>query len=269
MTELFPIVDVAATPERTEPIGSKAKFWFRRPGDPALWLYKEARPNTGEDWAEKLAAEFAERLGLPHAVVELAEHNGSRGVVIRDFTDGQRRGALVHGNELLFEVDETYPKERSYRVHQHTLRAVASVLDAPTVVLTEGEWPASVTTPWGGFIGYLALDALIGNTDRHHQNWGLLVRPDAPQAARELAPTFDHASSLGRELLDEQREFRLSTPDGGGNVRAYVSRARSAFYGDHGHTLSPEAAFVAASARDRAAGQCPDQECPTRLELLR
>jgi hypothetical protein len=50
---------------------------------------------------------------------------------------------------------------------------------------------------------------LIGNTDRHHENWGLLAkferRNDDYDLFIQVAPSFDHASSLGRELSDERR----------------------------------------------------------------
>ena len=56
------------------------------------------------------------------------------------------------------------------------------------------------------FVGYLMLDALIGNTDRHHENWGIMTGRGRPQV---LAPTYDHASSLGRELSDQKRQARM------------------------------------------------------------
>jgi hypothetical protein len=72
------------------------------------------------------------------------------------------------------------------------------------------------------FASYLVLDALIGNTDRHHMNWGVLDDPGSP---RVLAPTFDHASSLGFLLSDEQRNLRLDTTDPRQTVEAYASRS--------------------------------------------
>ncbi|EGJ29874.1 MULTISPECIES: hypothetical protein [Moorena] len=38
------------------------------------------------------------------------------------------------------------------------------------------------------FVGYLLLDAWIGNGDRHHENWGF-VRPKTSQTGIYLAPT--------------------------------------------------------------------------------
>jgi hypothetical protein len=70
------------------------------------WLFKRCRPHTGEDWAEKVAAEVAALLELPHALVELAEADGERGSICRDFAG---HSDLIHGNELLWQLDRTYP----------------------------------------------------------------------------------------------------------------------------------------------------------------
>ena len=83
----------------TEPLGSKAKFWVMLDGQ--RWLFKEARENTGEDWAEKVAAELAKLVGTDAADVELAEFSGRRGCVCKSFIDLERDEGLVHGNEIL------------------------------------------------------------------------------------------------------------------------------------------------------------------------
>jgi hypothetical protein len=249
---MFPLIDVTEVPERDETIGSKTKFWFRREGK--LWLFKQARAGTGEDWAEKLAAEVAALLELPHAVVELAVHGQSRGIVSLDFTEGHAKGHLAHGNELLFEADPGYPEQKTYRVREHTLTAVRAVLGDERITLPGAAWPSAVTTAWDAFLGYLLLDALIGNTDRHHQNWGVLASSRESEPERMLAPTYDHASSLGRELSDEARTQRLVTKDRRADVAAYVARARSAFYDERGATLDPVTAFRRAAETSPAAG---------------
>ena len=57
--------------------------------------------------------------------------------------------------------------------------------------------------------------------------------------------SFDHASSLGRNEADEQREERLVTNDKGRAITRYVERAKSAFYLDaqSTRTLSTIQAF--------------------------
>ena len=44
-----------------------------------------------------------------------------------------------------------------------------------------------------------------------------------------MAPTFDHAASMGRELLDEVRRKRLESRDRGYAVEAFAARARTHF----------------------------------------
>lgn len=85
---------------------------------------------------------------------------------------------------------------------------------------------AGAVTAKRRFAEYVVLDALIGNTDRHHENWGFL-RKRTPAGHRGfLAPSFDHASSLGRELRDEKRQRLLAE----GMIGRYCERGRGAIY---------------------------------------
>jgi len=77
-------------------------------------------------------------------------------------------------------------------------------------------------------VGYLMLDTLIGNQDRHDENWGFVLCLDRSRRVT-LAPTFDHASSLGRNESEKNRMRRLETKDRGDSVEAYAARTRSVF----------------------------------------
>ena len=70
------------------------------------------------------------------------------------------------------------------------------------------------------------LDAWIANQDRHHENWGAIW----DGSAWRLAPTFDHGAALARNLLDEEREERLTSKDRNRTVAAFAAKGRSAFY---------------------------------------
>lgn len=221
-------------PVTTEQMGTKPKFWFSRGGE--MWLFKATRPGQGEHWAEVIAASLAEELGVPHAPYELAswrDKDGAlkSGVVTRHLVP--EGFDLVHGNELLAEQDPAYPLAgaRYVRTQEHTIEAVRAVIGAEGVGLPIGwEAPQGIGSPVDVFGGYLLLDAWIGNTDRHHENWALVV--NLVEGLRYLAPTFDHASSLGAHERDEQRQRRLESRDPGFRVEGYVQRsdARSALY---------------------------------------
>lgn len=264
-TELYPVFDIQlptdathagldATDRQQEQMGSKRKFWFYSIKNSIWYLFKYSREGTGEHWAEKIACEIARLLGLPHARVELAVYQGSWGAAIEELRPDRDQMSLLHGNELLLELDQTYPADRSYRVSAHTVRRVSAVLETQNVNL-----PASLAFPrpmplgavdaFDLFVGYLLLDAVIGNTDRHHENWAVIASKD-PSGSRDvrLAPTYDHASCLGRELRDEARNARLDG-EGTRGVPGYAERARSALYDEENAQapLTTRQAFAAAA----------------------
>ncbi len=211
-------------PIQYEQMGTKSKFWFLD-DDGRRVLFKEGRPGTGENWAEKVCCEICELLGLPHANYELAKWKGARGVITPTIVAKGYR--LVHGNELLAGVDG-YDTEKRYRVRGHTVRLVVAVVAHSNVNFPIGyEAPDEFESAADVFTGYLMLDALVGNQDRHHENWALVIGPDRRVY---LAPTFDHAASLGRNESDEVRTDRLTTKDKGRSVETYVERAKSALY---------------------------------------
>ncbi len=256
--EYYPVVEVDPL-ERydTETLGTREKYWMVH-GRLGNCLVKFPRPGTGEDWAEKVVAHVAESLGLPHATYELAKV-GDRNATISPSFVGQ--GALAHGNELLGlgsrEQDSGVSK---FRVSAHTLDIVLELLQAPLFrpAAAGSHLPALVSSASDVFVGYLMLDALVGNTDRHYENWGLLVERDTHGGLHPwltLAPTYDHASSLGSHESEERKAKRLHGPDPRFTVAAYCVKARSALYraeSDRKSLLTLEAFELAAQRHPRA-----------------
>lgn len=244
MISAYPIIEVPfKASQQLEQLGTKAKFWFRDAAG-QLVLFKEGRPGTGENWAEKIACELAAMLGLPHAHYDLARCGDRLGVVSPNFAPKPAR--LIHGNEVLGNVHADYEETTLYRARQHTLRRIFAVLRDPAIQLP-WDWsaPPAMDDCRDVFVGYLLLDALIGNQDRHHENWGLILR----EGRGYLAPTFDHASSLGRNETDENRASRLTTNDIGRSVKTFAARARSAIYTSQTDRkpMKTSAAFTAAA----------------------
>ena len=232
MQEPYRVVDVdkaidpKVTPDLEGPLvdehmGSKEKFWYRdREG--ARWLFKHPRENTGEHWAEKIAAEVIVRLEVLHCDVELAIFDGIHGTVSKSFADESQGQELVHGNQALAEtVSEYGTEEKRFRQSDHTLENICLALE---------RWTDDAEESKRQFAEYVVLDAVIGNTDRHHENWGILRTRTGGGWTRTLAPTFDHASSLGRELSDEKRNQWLTEKSidgyiGGGHGGIYWSNS--------------------------------------------
>ena len=221
----YPIIALPYdAPYQLEQLGTKAKFWFRNEDDQQI-LFKVGRPGTGENWAEKVCSEVCRLIGLPHAVYDLATWKEFKGVVTESFVPPN--GRLVFGNELLSKLVNDYDHGKRYQARQHTVRLVMTVLGGTMLPLGWLSPDGSINSSASLFVGYLMLDALVGNQDRHHENWGVIW---LPERGVFFAPTFDHASSLGRNEQDHVRNEILTTKDQGRSIAAYAQRARSALF---------------------------------------
>lgn len=238
------IIDVSSWTPAEEPewMGTRTKVWLEDPReklgseapdvDKLLWLFKAVRCKDlpdgmrrcfEEDWAEWLATEIAFHLGVPAAQVRMASWSGMDGIISRSLLQDERgcrlAGKLEHGNELLQAADPTYDKDQHGQAVGYTLEAVWTALE-PVGIPPGCELP--VTTATDLFAGILTLDALIANTDRHHENWGAL----ASGSERWLAPTFDQGTCLGFQEPDGMRLRYLERATGHG-VDDWVRRGRS------------------------------------------
>ncbi len=162
--------------------------------------------------------EIARTMGIPVAMSELAERSGVLGTVSLSVVDPESE-RLVHGNELLAEVGVvgSDPHDRT----GYTLAAVRRSLEG-----VAGASPG--TTAFECFAGFLIIDAVAGNTDRHQENWAVI---ESSAGERRLAPSFDHASSLGFLLDDTARSTMLTTTDQNQTPEEWSARARTRFEG--------------------------------------
>jgi hypothetical protein len=233
MADQFPIIEVPLDASQDiEDLGTKEKFWYDHP-DMGRCLFKKARPNTGEDWAEKIASELCDLLGLPHANYELATFNGENGIISPSFLQREwEKGTLITGREILTQKLPDYPQE-SKDHSQHTIDNVCNAIETTSLSLPI-DWipPEGINTALDTFVGYLLLDTWIGNSDRHHDNWGFIDVKDIMY----LSPTYDHGSSLGRNEPDSKQQKRLTTTDKGFSVEAYAKKCYSVFYSPDNNT---------------------------------
>ncbi len=185
------IVDVSGWErEDAETMGARDKVWVADRGQ--RWLFKAPRARglyePGADlWAELIASGVAALLGTPAAEVLPATLDGIHGVISKSVG-----GPLVHGNELLAARNPAYDSAGKGHVAGYDLDSIQGALAD-----YDGSEPG--LTAYESFIGYLIFDAVVGNTDRHHENWALV------QATSRLAPSYDHGVSLGYNATEADR----------------------------------------------------------------
>jgi len=209
-------------PEQLEQLGTKFKFWY----DGNKYLFKSGIPGTGENWSEVLASRVCDLLGIPHANYYFAKWKDKEGVICRNFIPAD--GRLVHGNEMLARYKDDYRTDMKYNQREHTLPAVLSIMRLKKIGHPlDSSFSVLSLEIIDVFLGYVLLDALIANQDRHHQNWGFVI---TGEKAVHLAPSFDHASGFGSHETDKNRKERLETKDRRYNIEAYAEKARTPFY---------------------------------------
>lgn len=180
------------------------------------WLWKP-RQTTGDgtefainDVAEVIASELASIIGVPAAECVYAVRDGQLGLLSKNVNPPHCD--LVAGQHYLEETDgyvrlsprfDSTGRARGLpNVDQgYTLEAVEEVLDGVTGPPGLEHMPGLRV-----FSGYLVLDALIANTDRHPRNWSVLDPWDG--SGPMLAPSYDHGRALGSGLTNLNRERR-------------------------------------------------------------
>ena len=266
--EYYPILQIPLPPEALESNefrGSRTKFWVRVPEQSNSWLLKFPRPDTGEHWAEKIAYEIGTLVGINCARVELARCEGQ--LVELGQTSAQGGGHwqtyqnqlvtvcesflpsgqieddsvnvgihLFHGYEILEMFIEGYDINQQRPQREHSVKNIVSSLTELMGARSLDPMPF-----WDmelkALASYVLLDGLIGNTDRHHENWMvahfIVDQADQADVRFEVTPSFDHASSLGRELNDEQRLRVLRVRDPYAAMLNYLYRGRGGVYVAH------------------------------------
>lgn len=209
-------IDVSAwTIIRDEPGGrDKNKRWIAEDADARRdqhWLWK-SRQATGDgseaaltDCAEVITSRLAAAIDLPAAECQFAILDGEPGLISRNVTPHGFN--LNTGTTYLPEVEgyqrrpPSGPKADGGRMRLDE----GYTLDSMQQVLEQVEAPPGVSdlSGFAVFAGYLVLDALVGNGDRHPGNWAILERQS--DGARFLAPTYDHGSALGAGLTADNR----------------------------------------------------------------
>lgn len=78
------------------------------------------------------------------------------------------------------------------------------------------------------FLKILIFDALVGEQDRHEENWGIIVE----NGKYRLSPLYDNSCNLLREFYNE--EILRQYCDGKKNFSNYIYRSRTLIYKENG-----------------------------------
>lgn len=179
--------------ERAEetPTGTREKFTLIEPGTVNHYIFKYPKERREHQiWSELLASFIAGDLlnwEVQHAGIAVLD--GRPGNLLRYIYNPKKTGIgqeiFLEGYWICKEIDDEFDRIKGTR---HTLPLLLRVCDK--LVSELGIERDCFLDFWARAF---ALDCLISNTDRHAENWAVVVR----QNTVRMAPLYDNGSSLG------------------------------------------------------------------------
>ncbi|MGU9962848.1 MAG: HipA domain-containing protein [Candidatus Halichondribacter symbioticus] len=211
--------------DSTDPGGSRSKKTVYKQGTKKLYIFKE--PKKGQEaqiWSELIASYIAgDLLGwdVQHSTIAKTKDT---------LTGRDRVGNLLgyiygksdifrHGEVFCSLMDSNYDVKVGERHTWHLINRICEMLDFTEKRLTNNKFiREDYIRFWGRAI---AFDTLISNTDRHAQNWSIIVKNRSPvvkdrpfikglltmlqksdtekksDITLEMSPLYDNATSMG------------------------------------------------------------------------
>lgn len=226
------VVDIADWPFHEDyevfPIGARDKtlrvcpapspYPFCLPGH--KYLFKESMKSVRNPqqfrhpeqyWSEVIAFKIGRlmKVPVPPVFVAVNSETGTPGALIEWFVgyDPSARERFTPGGDHMQASIEGYDRDRGA---QHNLLTILTLCRALGVQDWQEYWALC-----------LCFDALIGNTDRHQENWGLIW--GSGEGEVRIAPFFDNGTSLGHEL---QHAKFVNLKKDINRLKAYVNRGK-------------------------------------------
>jgi len=222
----YKCIDVSDWHKLNEPTkGSRNKQWVLKPlqhphghEDVEIFLFKESSKRyPAEFWAEIIAAEVGKIVGVPTPEVHCARMDGKYAALIKFFlkipwdeTENQYQQVevLSEGGDLIMKIDPAFDRKKG---ENHNL------------FLAEQIFKDKQPHLFDQFLKILIFDTIIGNTDRHQDNWGFIQNTKTGEV--RLAPAFDNSTSLGSELVEEKLLGYLAQDEV--QLRKYISKGKA------------------------------------------
>jgi hypothetical protein len=203
----YRIIDVSNWEIFDEGKGYSESYWLINPETRERALFKIPKYNSyydcygGSHWSEKIVSELGKILGFKMPDIDLAIYEQKQGCISYRFLE--KHESLREGIEVMSAKVTKNNRENYY------LKNILSDLEEYNLVKD--------------FIKILIFDGFIGQTDRHEENWGLIISERDYEEVK-LAPIYDNASSLGRELLSHKIEYMLRDDN---YFASYIERCSS------------------------------------------
>lgn len=209
--------------------GTRDKEVVENPDDHRLYYFKTSlkkgdKDYTYEFWSEVIASEIGNFLGFDVLKYNVAANGPQLGCLSKLMID-----------TTVERLDEGYKwlirHQRSYNTEDREAYTFQLIDDTLKTIFPDKRFTENL-------ISTIVLDCIIGNEDRHQENWGIIVtntiarpprnsflkKPQVQTSSYKFAPIYDSGSSLGRELSDGKVNQILQDSV---QLEAYINRGKS------------------------------------------
>lgn len=190
-------------------------------------MFKKSRSvYPDEFWAEVVASRLSSLTGVPvpPAYAAYDSRTGESGALIEWFYGYPDTPHHIHiaGGQFMKASIPAFDHKRGTQHNFQTIETWCDLLSRPDLAEPKGmhlafDWQRAWSLT-------LTFDALIGNTDRHQENWGFIRREANGSQPKlvSISPAFDNGSSLGIEHIPENLGRFLGPTD----LQKYIDRGR-------------------------------------------
>lgn len=156
------------------------------------YLFKQSIASYPDQfWTEVVAYIISQNMGVqvPTAYPSIRKIGGDQavcGALIEWFYNVETE-RFVHASQYFQRLNPEFDNEMGTQHNLHDLAIITRTIKQTQVLKTNrAKWLSEM----------VVFDALIGNTDRHQENWGFIFFEDE---SVEISPLFDNGTSLGHE----------------------------------------------------------------------
>lgn len=157
-------------------------------------LKRSAKRYPEQFWAEIVAYHVGCLLGVsvPPAYPAINSKTGQHGALIEWFYEDDA-AHFIMGGQYMQQLIAGFDRDKGKQHNFHTVR----------VLFRAFHQSGLVGNGWADdWVRMLLFDALCGNTDRHQDNWGIVIDLTTTPARGRLSPCYDNGTSLGHELSE-------------------------------------------------------------------
>lgn len=194
---------------------NQAPYKFLRRDNPYLFKLPRDRYPT-QYWAEIIAYRVGclMDVGVPPAFVAIDKDEDQPGTLIQWFynypSNPPSVDIYIRGGSFMTRLIPNFDQKKGSQHNVQTLMRIMRIF-------------LNITDSINHWARVFVFDVIIGNTDRHQDNWGIVFRRNGQNSEKRfLSPAFDNGTSLGHEIM----ESKLNDFKDPSRLNSYINRGR-------------------------------------------